>query len=69
MLASISATPSKYAERGIHYGFLTYSSRLTDKHLDNLLPGGKPLDQDIRRLELMRSGVLLDLERWVSAYE
>ena len=37
--------------------------RLTNKHLHDLLPSREPFDQDVGRLELMRSGVLLDLER------
>lgn len=34
----------------------------TDQHLDDLFPCREPLDEDIRRLELMRGGVFLDLE-------
>lgn len=34
---------------------------LTDEHLDNLLPGGEALDENVRWFELMRGSVLLDL--------
>jgi hypothetical protein len=34
---------------------------LTDEHLDDLLPRGEALDEDVGRLELMRGRVLLDL--------
>ena len=33
----------------------------TNEHLDNLLPGGESLDENVGRLELMGGGVLLDL--------
>jgi hypothetical protein len=36
-------------------------AELTDKHLDDLLPGSEPLNEDVGRLELMGSSVLLDL--------
>jgi hypothetical protein len=33
----------------------------TDEHLDNVLPSGESIDQDVGRLELVRSSILLDL--------
>ena len=31
----------------------------TDEHLDNLLPGGESLNENVGRLELMAAGVFL----------
>jgi hypothetical protein len=39
---------------------------LTDEHLDNALPSSEALDEDVRGLELIGSGVLPDLKGLVN---
>lgn len=60
----MSATPSKYARRGAASAFMLRSTStilFTDEHLDNLFPCGESVNQNVGRLELVGSSVLLDL--------
>jgi hypothetical protein len=43
-----------------------YTTR-TDEHLDDLLPRGESVNQDVGGLELVGSSVLLDLMGWMLA--